>query len=78
VSDDRFFKGSQRFNLEDEAAQEILERLTLKMKAMRCFETSVSVCRLATCENPEDLNLRQRWRQNRISGSSKYVSEFST
>lgn len=65
MSVDRRFEGSQRFNLEDEAVQENLNRLTLKMKALQCFETSVSVCRLATCENPEDLNLRLRCCQNR-------------
>jgi len=65
-------------SVEDEAVQENLDRLTLKIKALQCFETSVSVCRLATCENPKDLDLRQRYCQNSKFGSSKYVSELST
>jgi len=73
VSDDRRFEGSQRFNLEDEAVQENSERLTLKMKALRCFEMPVSVCRLATCENPEDLNLRQRCCQLKIRFGIQHV-----
>ena len=65
-------------SVEDEAMQENLDRLTLKLKALHCFETSVSVCRLATCENPKDLDLRQSCCQNRKYGCSKYVSELST